>query len=83
MINYREILRRLLKYIVLVLIAGSCIYVIPNNKIKNNEIIYISLIIGMVFCLLDIITPSIQIIVKNEDENEIKNEDENEIKYEE
>ena len=66
MINYREILRRLLKYIVLVLIAGSCIYIIPNNKIKNNEIIYISLIIGMVFCLLDIVTPSIQIIVNKD-----------------
>lgn len=69
MINYREILRRLLKYIILVLISGSSVYVIPKNKIDNKEIIYISLIIGMVFCLLDIITPSIQIIVKNEEEN--------------
>ena len=68
MINYREVLRRLLKYIVLVLISGSAIYVIPKNKINNNEIIYISLIIGMVFCILDIITPSIQIIVKNEED---------------
>lgn len=68
MINYREVLRRLLKYIVLVLISGSTIYVIPKNKINNNEIIYISLIIGMIFCILDIITPSIQIIVKNEED---------------
>tara|TARA_B100001027_G_C16259719_1_gene328777 strand:- start:1397 stop:1624 length:228 start_codon:yes stop_codon:yes gene_type:complete len=68
MINYREVLRRLLKYIVLVLISGSAIYVIPKNKINNKEIIYISLIIGMVFCILDIITPSIQIIVKNEED---------------
>ena len=69
MINYREVLRRLLKYIILVLIAGSSIFIIPKNKIENKEIIYISLIIGMVFCLLDIVTPSIQIIVQNE-ENE-------------
>ena len=68
MINYREVLRRLLKYIVLVLISGSAIDVIPKNKINNKEIIYISLIIGMVFCILDIITPSIQIIVKNEED---------------
>ena len=68
MINYREILRRLLKYIILVLISGSSIFIIPKNKLTNREIIYISLIIGMVFCLLDIITPSIQIIVKD-DEN--------------
>ena len=70
MINYREVLRRLLKYIVLVLISGSAIYVIPKNKINNKEIIYISLIIGMVFCILDIITPSIQIIVEGEGEEE-------------
>lgn len=67
MLNYREILRRLLKYIAIVLIAGSSIFIIPKNKINNNEIIYISLLIGMTFCLLDIITPSIQIIVNNEE----------------
>ena len=67
MLNYREILRRLLKYIVLVLISGSSIYIIPKNKINNNDIVYISLIIGMVFCILDIVTPSIQIIVNNKE----------------
>ena len=67
MLNYREVLRRLLKYIVIVLIAGSSIFVIPKNKINNTELIYISLIIGMTFCLLDIVTPSIQIIVNNEE----------------
>lgn len=67
MLNYREILRRLLKYIILVLISGSSIYIIPKNKINNNDIIYISLIIGMVFCILDIVTPSIQIIVNNKE----------------
>ena len=70
MVNYREVLRRLLKYIVIVLITGSAIYVIPKNKINNKEIIYISLITGMVFCILDIITPSIQIIVEGEGEEE-------------
>lgn len=73
MINYREVLRRLLKYIVLVLITGSAIYVIPKNKINNNEIIYISLITGLVFCILDIVTPSIQIIVKNEQHDQENN----------
>ena len=67
MINYREILRRLLKYIIIVLISGSSIYVIPKNKINNRELIYITVIIGMVFCILDIVTPSIQIVVKNEE----------------
>ena len=67
MINYREILRRLLKYIIIVLISGSSIYVIPKNKINNRELIYITVIIGMVFCILDIVTPSIQIVEKNEE----------------
>ena len=72
MLNYREVLRRLLKYLILVLISGSAIYVIPKTKINFKDLIYICLIIGMVFCILDIITPSIQIIVKNEDNEDIE-----------
>ena len=71
MINIREIIRRLLKYVILVLICGTSIYIIPKNKVSNMEIIYISLIVGMVFCILDIITPSIQINVNNDNEIEI------------
>ena len=71
MINIREIIRRLLKYVILVLICGTSIYIIPKNKVSNMEIIYISLIVGMVFCILDIITPSIKINVNNDNEIEI------------
>ena len=71
MINIREIIRRLLKYVILVLICGTSIYIIPKNKVSNMEIIYISLIVGMVFCILDIITPSIQINVNNDNDIEI------------
>ena len=71
MINIREIIRRLLKYVILVLICGTSIYIIPKNKVSNMEIIYISLIVGMVFCILDIITPSIKINVNNDNDIEI------------
>ena len=76
MINIREIIRRLLKYVILVLICGTSIYIIPKNKVSNMEIIYISLIVGMVFCILDIITPSIKINVNNDNEDITDSSDE-------
>jgi len=70
MINFREIIRRLLKYLILVLVLGFSIYTIPKNKISNSEILWVILIAGMTFCILDIVTPSIQIIVNKESESE-------------
>ena len=67
MINIREIIRRFLKYFILVLILGFSIQTIPNNKISLLETFYILVITGMTFCILDIVTPSIQIIVNEEE----------------
>ena len=67
MINIREIIRRFLKYFILVLILGFSIQTIPNNKISLLETFYILVITGMTFCILDIVTPSIQIIVNKEE----------------
>ena len=69
MINLREIIRRLLKYLILVLILGFSIQNIPIQKITYSETLYIMVITGMTFCLLDIVTPSILITV-NKEENE-------------
>jgi hypothetical protein len=66
MINFREIIRRFLKYLILVLVLGFSIYTIPKNKIGNSELMMIVLITGMTFCILDIVTPSIQIIVNKD-----------------
>jgi len=74
MINFREIIRRLLKYLILVLVLGFSIYTIPKNKISNSEILWVILIAGMTFCILDIVTPSIQIIVNKESESESESE---------
>ena len=69
MINIREIIRRFLKYLILVLILGFSVQNIPTQKPSLTETLYIVIIAGMTFCILDIVTPSIQITV-NKDESE-------------
>ena len=66
MINIREIIRRLIKYIILVLVIGFACYSIPKHKIENMEIFWIMLVSGMMYNILDLITPSINLkILKN------------------
>ena len=61
MINIREVIRRLVKYIILVLVVGFACYSIPKNRIDNMEIVWIMLVSGMMYNLLDLITPSINL----------------------
>lgn len=68
MINFREVLRRFLKYLILALVSLVSIYSIPEKKASMNELLKICAIIGITYCLIDIVTPSIQIIV-NKDNN--------------
>ena len=70
MINIREIIRRFLKYLILVLILGFSVQNIPSQKPNLVETFYIVVIAGMTFCILDIVTPSIQITVNKESEEE-------------
>lgn len=66
MINIREIIRRLIKYIILVLVIGFACYSIPKNRIENIDIFWIMLVSGMIYNILDLITPSINLkILKN------------------
>ena len=79
MINFREVLRRFLKYLILALVSLVSIYSIPEKKPNMIELIKISVIIGITYCIIDIVTPSIQIIVnkdnnKNVDIDVIENE---------
>lgn len=64
MLNIREVIRRLTKYLVLVLIVGFASFSIPKNKLDKMEILWISLIAGLVFSILDTVTPSIKIHVR-------------------
>ena len=64
MLNIREIVRRLLKYTVLVIVVGFAGFSIPKRPPTNTEIIWIALIAGMIFSILDSVTPSIKIHVE-------------------
>lgn len=61
MFNKREVARRLMKYILLVLIVAFACFKLIKTKLSNNEILLISLLAGSIYCLLDIVSPSINL----------------------
>ena len=63
MINIREVVRRLTKYLVLVLVTAFAAYSVPKNKLDVMEIVWIALVAGIMFSILDSVTPSISINV--------------------
>ena len=71
MLNIREVIRRLIKYLILVVIVGFTAYSVPQKKIEIIEVVWISLIAGMVFSILDTITPSIKIHVEKKKSEDI------------
>ena len=68
MVNYREVFRRLVKYLVVCLVVGFAAFALPNNKLSVEEILWIALIAGMTFSILDMFTPSISITARRDDE---------------
>jgi len=54
-------LQKIVKYILMGLIIVLAIKYIPDNKIKNNEIIMIGAISSITFAILDMISPSVSI----------------------
>ena len=63
MINSREIIRRFMKYLVLVITLGFYIFSNFKNKISNKDISMIAVIAGTVYCIMDLLSPSIQLKV--------------------
>ena len=63
MINVREVIRRLTKYLVLVLVTAFAAYSVPKNKLEIMEVVWIALVAGIMFSILDSVTPSISINV--------------------
>ena len=57
--NLKEVLRRLVKYLILVLTLGFVIKSI--KKLNNYEIIKICLLTGLIYCILDVVSPSIKL----------------------
>ena len=59
-LNYREVIRRGLKYIILVSsVILACVSI--TNKLNNKELIIIGGLTGLMYCLLDITMPSIKL----------------------
>ena len=64
MINIREFLRRLMKYIIMVVIVWYACYTIPTCRHSTKEMLWIAVIAGLTFTVLDLITPSIDLKVQ-------------------
>ena len=61
MTNIREVIRRLVKYLVLVLVVAYVTFSVLKNKVTNFEVVIIALTSGFVFNLLDLVSPSINL----------------------
>jgi hypothetical protein len=64
MVNLREVVRRLVKYLIEGLVVGFAAFVLPKNKLPVEEIFWIALIAGMTFSILDMFTPSIGVTAR-------------------
>ena len=64
MVNPREVIRRLVKYLVEGAVVGFAAFVLPKNKLDIPEVLWLALIAGMTFSILDMFTPSIAITAR-------------------
>ena len=63
MINLREILRRLLKYLILVISVCFFTFTELKNKVNAKQICSIGIIAGTTYCILDLMSPTINLTV--------------------
>ena len=59
--NIREVMRRLIKYLIMVLVVGFACVTLVKTSMTNFEIILIALISGMIYNVLDLMSPSIDL----------------------
>jgi len=59
--NIREIMRRLIKYLIMVLVVAFACFTLVKTSMTNFEIILIALISGMIYNVLDLMSPSIDL----------------------
>ena len=59
--NIREVMRRLIKYLIMVLVVGFACFTLIKTNITHYEIFLIALVSGMVYNILDLISPSIDL----------------------
>jgi len=59
--NIREVMRRLIKYVIMVLVVAFACFTLVKTSMTNFEIILIALISGMIYNILDLMSPSIDL----------------------
>tara|TARA_B100000795_G_C22679770_1_gene391288 strand:+ start:417 stop:623 length:207 start_codon:yes stop_codon:yes gene_type:complete len=59
--NIREVMRRLIKYLIMVLVVAFACFTLVKTSMTNFEIILIALISGMIYNVLDLMSPSINL----------------------
>ena len=63
-INHREVLRRLVKYLILTLLVAYSAKIIIKSRVSGVEAFYIGIVASTVFAVLDMISPTIYIKTK-------------------
>ena len=60
-VNNREVIRRLIKYALVLVVVGFAAYSIPTCKLTGMEVALIALSGAVVFCVVDMTMPTISI----------------------
>lgn len=58
-IDLAEVLRRVIKYLIIGLVVGLAMVVVPKSKLRVEEILMIAVSVGVVYALLDVYAPGI------------------------
>ena len=73
-VNNREVIRRLIKYALVLVVVGFAAYSIPTCKLTCMEVSLIALSAAVVFCVVDMTMPTISIKTNcNEESNHVNN----------
>lgn len=65
-INNREVIRRLFKYALMLIVVGFAAYSVPPCKLNAMEVLLIALSAATVFCVLDMTMPTISVKTSND-----------------
>jgi len=61
MINHREVIRRLIKYFIVVLLVAFASKTVPKAVLSSIEVLYIGIVAATTFAVLDMVSPTIYI----------------------
>ena len=64
-VNFQEVLKRVIKYLVEGLMVAIACYAIPKASLKVDEIGYIALIAAATFSILDTYVPSMAVSARS------------------